>query len=83
MPLQPRDWINLRGKMTWKSVQVSYVFMKTVVPYVSLKEDDLFDEFSCVQKYSEKKLEVWNEKKKTKMLLKSGVKLWLILQRRT
>jgi hypothetical protein len=63
MPLQPMNWINLNGKVIWKSVQVNYVFMKTVVPDLSLNEDGLFDEFSCVQKYCESKLEVWNEKK--------------------
>jgi hypothetical protein len=31
MPLQPMDWINLNEKVTWNSVQVNYVFMKTVV----------------------------------------------------
>jgi hypothetical protein len=63
MTLQPMDyWINLKGKVTWKSVQVNNVFMKTVAPDLSLNEDDLFDEFSCVQKYCESKLEVWNEK---------------------
>jgi hypothetical protein len=41
--------------------------MKTVVPDLSLNEECLFDEFSCVQKYCESKLEVWNEKM-TKML---------------
>jgi hypothetical protein len=56
-----------------KSVQVNYVFTKTVVPVLSLNENDLIDEFSCVQKYYERKLEVWN-KKMPKMLLKSGVK---------
>jgi hypothetical protein len=57
--------------------------MKTVVPDLSLHDDDLFDEFSCVQKYCESKLEEWNGKKMTKMFPKSGVKCWLILQRRT
>jgi hypothetical protein len=61
-PLQPMDWINLKGKVTRKSVQVNYIFMKTVVPDLSLKEDNLFDEISCVQKYCESKSEVWNEK---------------------
>jgi hypothetical protein len=51
VPLQPMDWINLKGKVTWKSVQANYVFMKKVAPDVSLNEDDLFGEFSCVQKY--------------------------------
>jgi hypothetical protein len=51
MSLQPVDWINLKGKLTWKRVQVNYVFMKTVAPDLSLNEDDLFDEFSGVQKY--------------------------------
>jgi hypothetical protein len=46
--------------------------MKTVVPELLLHEDNLFDEFSYVQKYCESKLEVWN--KKMTMLLKSGVK---------
>jgi hypothetical protein len=62
MPLQRVDWISLKGKVTWKRVQVNYVFMKTVVPDLSLNEDHLFDGFSCVQKYCESKLEVWNEK---------------------
>jgi hypothetical protein len=82
MPLQPMDWINLEEKLTWKGAQVNYVFMKTVVPDLSLSEDDLFYEFSCVQKYCESKLEVWNEGM-AKMVLKSGVKCLLILQRRT
>jgi hypothetical protein len=47
--------------------------MKTVVPDLSLNEGNLFAEFSCVQKYYESRLKVWNEKI-TKMLLKSGVK---------
>jgi hypothetical protein len=28
MPLQTKGWINLKGKVTWKSVQINYVFMK-------------------------------------------------------
>jgi hypothetical protein len=63
MPLQPMDWINLKGKVTWKNVQVNYVFVKIVVPDLSLNEDRLFDEFSCVQKYYEVRVKVWNEKK--------------------
>jgi hypothetical protein len=63
MPPQPMDWFNLKGKVTWKSVQVNYVFKKTVACDLSLNKDDLFDEFSCVQKYCESKLEMWNEKK--------------------
>jgi hypothetical protein len=62
MPLQPMDWINLKRKVTWKSEQVNCVFMKAVVPDLSLNEDDLVDEFSCVQKHCESKLEVQNEK---------------------
>jgi hypothetical protein len=62
LPLQPMDWINLKWKVTWKCVQVNYVFMKTVVPDMSLNE--LFAEFSCVQKYCERKLEMWNERMK-------------------
>jgi hypothetical protein len=61
LPLQPMDWINWNGKVTWKSVQVNYVFMKTVVPDLSLNKYKLFDEFSCVRKHCESKLEVWNE----------------------
>jgi hypothetical protein len=38
MPLQPMDWIHLKGKATWKSVQVNCFFMKTVVPDLSLNE---------------------------------------------
>jgi hypothetical protein len=53
MPLQPVDWINLKGEVTWNSVQVNYVFMKCVVPDLSLNEEYLFNEFSCVQKYFE------------------------------
>jgi hypothetical protein len=75
-------WISLKGKLTLESVQVNYVLMKTVIPDLSLDEHDLFDEFSCVQKHSEKKLEAWNEKM-TKILLSSVVKCWLNLQRRT
>jgi hypothetical protein len=41
MPHQPMDWISLKGKVTWKGVQVNYVFMKTVVPDLSLNEDDI------------------------------------------
>jgi hypothetical protein len=62
MSRQRVDWINLQGKVSWKSVQVNCVFMKTVVPDFSLNADDLFHEFSCVQKCCESKLEVWNEK---------------------
>jgi hypothetical protein len=40
------DWISLKRKATWKSVQVNYVFMKTMVPDLSLNEDGLFYEFS-------------------------------------
>jgi hypothetical protein len=58
MPLQSMNWINLKRRMTWKGVQVNYAFMKTVVPDLSLNQDDFFDEFSCVQKYCESKLEV-------------------------
>jgi hypothetical protein len=65
MPLQPMDWIRLKGKVTWWSVQVNCAFMKVVVPDLSLNEDDLFDEFLYIQKYFESKMEV---------LLKSGVK---------
>jgi hypothetical protein len=54
--------------------------MKTVVPDLSQNEDGLFDEFSCIQKYCESNCEMWNEIM-TKMLLKSGMKFWLILQR--
>jgi hypothetical protein len=36
--------------------------MKSVVPDLLLNEHDMFDEFSGVQKYCERKLEVWNEK---------------------
>jgi hypothetical protein len=71
MPLQPMDWFILKGKVTWKSVLVNYVFTKTVVPDLSLNEE-LFDTFSSVQKCCERKLGVWNEKN-DKMLLKSGV----------
>jgi hypothetical protein len=77
MPLQPVNWINLKGKVTWKSVRVNCVFMKTVVPDLSLNEDDLFHEFSCVQKYCESKLKC-GMKKITKILLKSVVKCWPI-----
>jgi hypothetical protein len=62
MPLQPMDWISLKGKVTWNSVQGKYVFMKTVVPDLLLNEYDVFDEFSCVQKYYESSFIVWNEK---------------------
>jgi hypothetical protein len=75
--LMPMDWIDLKGKVTWKNVQVNYFFMKSMVPDLSLKEGDLFDEFLCIQKYCERKLEVWNKK----MLLKSGVKCRLMSQR--
>jgi hypothetical protein len=47
--------------VTWHGVKVNYVFMKIVVPDMSLNEFDLFDEFSYVQKYCESKLQVWNE----------------------
>jgi hypothetical protein len=60
--LEPIDWIYLKGNLTCNSLQVNYVFMKTVVPDLSLNEDYLFHEFSCVQKYCESKLKVWNEK---------------------
>jgi hypothetical protein len=60
MPLQPMDWINLKRKVIWKIVQFNYVLMKTVVRDMSLNECDLFDQFSCVQKYCESKWEVWN-----------------------
>jgi hypothetical protein len=46
-----------------------------VAPDLSLNEDDLFEEFSYVQKYCESKLEVWNEKM-SKMLTK---KCWEML----
>jgi hypothetical protein len=61
MPQQPMGWISLKGKVTWKNVQVNYIFMKTVVPDLSLNENYLF-EFSCVQEYCERKSEMWNEK---------------------
>jgi hypothetical protein len=40
--------------------KIKYVFVTTVVPDLSLNEDDIFDEFSRVQKYCERKLEVGN-----------------------
>jgi hypothetical protein len=82
MPLQHMDWINFKGKVTWKGVQVNYIFMKTVVPDLSLNEEDLFDEFSSVQNNVKAN---WKHgmKKMNKMLLKSCVKCWPILQRRT
>jgi hypothetical protein len=51
MLLQPMNWINLKGKVTCTPFQVNYVFMQTMVPDLSLNEDDLFDKFSCVEKY--------------------------------
>jgi hypothetical protein len=37
--------------------------MKTVSPNFTVNEEDLFDEFACVKKYCESKLEVWSELK--------------------
>jgi hypothetical protein len=65
MLLQSMDWINLKGKepVTWKNIKESYIFMKTVSPNFTVTEEDLFDEFACVKKYCESKLEVWSELK--------------------
>jgi hypothetical protein len=46
------DWIHLKGKepVTWKNIQESYIFMKTVSPNFTVNEEDLFDEFASVEK---------------------------------
>jgi hypothetical protein len=36
MPFQPMDWIDLKGKVTWKNVQVQCVFKQNL----PLDEDD-------------------------------------------
>jgi hypothetical protein len=59
------DWIHLKGKepVTWKNIQESYIFMKTVSPNFTVNQEDLFDEFASVKKYCESKFEVWSELK--------------------
>jgi hypothetical protein len=52
MPFQTTEWINLKLKVTWKSVQAN-CFHKDSGTCLSLNEDNMFDDFSCVQKYYE------------------------------